>query len=119
MADTALPGELALARLGNRITIAGDVRTVADRELLRTLVNDAIAELRTEQPELVLDVAAAKYLDSWTLAQLVILARKCVDCGMVLAIEGASDEFVELLRITQIDRVLKLHGARVSARPAA
>lgn len=112
--------ELTVTRDGTRITVLGELRTVADRQALRDQVYAAIDELKTERPELVLDVTAARYLDSFALAQLVVLARRCLDCGLTLAVEGTSPELIELLRITRIDQVLAQHGTRVeSARPAA
>lgn len=105
--------ELQIYRDGDRVRLEGDIRTPADRQLIREIVDAAIAELKTERPELVLDISAANYLDSFALVQLAMLARKCVDCGMVLAIEGASDELLELLRVTRLDQLLASRGTRI------
>lgn len=112
--------ELTVTRTENRIVVVGDIRTVVERHLLRDQVSAAIEELKGECSEIVLDVAAAKYLDGFVLAQLVILARRCIDCRLTLAIEGASVELLELLAVTHIDQVLATHGTRIEpARPAA
>jgi anti-anti-sigma factor len=112
--------DLTITRDGIRIAIVGDIRTAADRDLLRECVVATIAELQSEKPELVLDVTRTRYLDAGALVVLVTIARKCIDHGLTLALEGADPELLELLRVTKIDQVLGYHGARVTpARPAA
>lgn len=109
-----------LTRAGARVTIAGPLRTPFDQEQLKELAAEATGELHADRPELVIDVAGATYLDSRTLVALTSIARRCADAGVTLVLEGFTDEQRELLRLTHIDEVLTLRGARVEpARPAA
>ena len=110
---------LEITRNGIRIAIAGEIRSIADRDLLRTRVAEAIEELKSEKPELVLDVAGARYLDAYALTVIVSVAKKCVDVGLTLALEGADDDLMHLLRITRIDKVLGRCGTRIDTRPVA
>lgn len=112
--------ELTISRDGARIVIAGEIRTVVDRELLRAAVAEAVEQLEpTDAPEIVVDVAGAGYLDTYSLVSLVATARRCVDVGLTLALEGCNEEQLEQLRVTKIDQVLAVHGARVAAaRPS-
>lgn len=115
--------QLQITRDANRVTVVGDVRTTADRELLKGEVHAAIADNTANHPltlEVIVDVARAGYLDSYALPALVTLARKCADVGMVLALDGASEELLDLLSVTSIDQVLRTHGARITPiTPAA
>lgn len=110
-------GELSITRDGHRIAIVGAIRTPADRECLRERVNDAIVELGKDRPELVIDIGGAKYFDVALLTLLCIVARKCVDVGMTLALENVNEDLRTQLSVTKIDQVLGVHGARI-AKPS-
>lgn len=56
--------ELTISREGARITVAGEIRTPADCELLKATIDEAIAELGAKRPELIVDVTGARYLDT-------------------------------------------------------
>lgn len=42
------------------------------------------------------------------------VARKCSDAGVTLALEAVSEELATLLRMTNMDQVFRIRGARVS-----
>lgn len=114
-------GELVLTRNGNRLTVTGDIATAAEREQLRLQVELMLSNVVGDDDvdELVLDVAQSPRWDIATLTVLISLARRCIDRGLHLALEGAHDELWELLRVTKIDQVLQRHGTEIRARPAA
>lgn len=113
--------ELTITRDGRRVCVVGSPRTLADRELLKDVVAQVIST-RTpgDVAEIILNVEHAGYLDSFALVALVSLARKCLDVGTQLTLEGASEELRLHLRSTRIDEILGSYGARIAAaRPAA
>jgi len=114
---TAVPagsGTLSIHRTDNRLAIVGHCKTPADREHLRAAVEHALASLQVERPELILDVGRAMYLDVSMLTALIGIARRCVDCGLVLALEGVNAETLKALAETKIDQVLGRYGARIA-----
>lgn len=109
---------LVIARAGHRIEVVGGIRTSADRDSLRDLIAEACADAGNE-PEIIVDVARAEYLDTAALTTLMGCSRKCLDTGRTLALENASEELIAQLRKTKIDQVLQAHGARIQGRRSA
>lgn len=108
-------------RDGLQVRLTGDVRSVAHREAIKHAVADAIASMQPGDDNTVrLNVETAGYLDSYLLVALVAVARRCHEAGVAFVIVGASDELLDLLRITKLDMVLPLYDAHFEpARPAA
>jgi anti-anti-sigma factor len=108
---------LSISRDGVRITVAGEVRTPADRDLLKDVVLSALAEL-VAHPDVVshaiiLDVSRAAYLDTTALTALITIARKCSEAGVTMVLETINDDMVEQMRLTKLDQILSAINARV------
>jgi anti-anti-sigma regulatory factor len=128
--------ELTITRDGNRVTVAGDVRTPADPELLKERVDEALLpaidlmrhleeHLAGNPPPtnnvsstIVLDVSKAGYFDSNALITLVAIAKKCVEAGSTLVLERVNEDLREQLHATHIDEVLTIVAKRAKAPPA-
>lgn len=106
--------ELSITQLDNRVSVVGAILTRGDRSQLDDRCTLALlrrADLGAES--VVLDVSHAGWFDSRALLCLVGIARKCLDVGASLVIEGASEELQEQLRLTGIDRLLGARGAEL------
>lgn len=112
---TAPAIEVTIVRDGRRVTITGSIRTQADRDLFR----EQLLAIMDAGGGPVVDVEHAGHVDVAMLILLVVIAKRCAETGKVLELVGVTDEQREMMRITNIDQVLALRGAKVSARPAA
>lgn len=110
--------ELVLTRDANRITVAGDVRTHGDRDQLKYAVEQLLTTAGEELAEVILDFGAAKYLDIAMLTSALGLARRCVDVGKTLALEGLNEEQLHMLRATHLDQVLRRYRTRIGGLDA-
>lgn len=109
--------ELSITRLDNRVSIVGDIRTMGDRDQLAETARFVLAGMVAGDKDrpLILDVSQAGFFDSRALICLVGIARRCLDVGLQLVIEGASDELRDQLQMTGIDRLLGARGAALQA----
>jgi anti-anti-sigma factor len=106
--------ELTIVRDGNRVAIAGDVRTTADRDLLKERVAEVVADGHTTA---ILDVSHATYFDVATLIALVTIAKKCAESGATLVLEHVNEPLRTQLHATHIDEVLTIVAKRAKAAP--
>ena len=74
-------------------------------------VRRAIAEVVAEgAPRLVVDLGGTTFMDSSGLGALVAGLKTARPAGGDLRIAGATDQALLVLRLTNLDRVLKPHG---------
>lgn len=108
--------DLSVTTHGNRVSLVGDVRSWLDRDRIMAAVELALVDQtlsRTDAEVLVLDVTRLEVFDSPALVMLVGIARRCVDVGMQLVIDGASEELRSQLAMSGLDDLLGARGAEL------
>ena len=56
----------------------------------------------------ILDITAAKYIDSSGLSAILVVNRLCKDFEGKMVLVGASEHVVKLIKISQLDKVLDM-----------
>lgn len=73
------------------------------------LLTDRLNEEVTASPRLVLDLHELTFISSSGLAVLIQLHRRCQEEGRAFALAAPRDSIRQVLRITQLDRLLEIH----------
>ena len=90
--------------------------SVASRRELQQLV---AAALERGERTVVLDLVEAGYVDTASLAALVVLAKRLTAQGGELRLVNASDDLLAILRLTELDSVFRIGPAVLPLRAGA
>lgn len=88
------------------ITVDGHV-DLRSTGRLRAAVDTAISE---DADVVVLDLSGVSFMDSSGLGAVVGAMKACRQVERDLRVAGVSGRVADLMRLTQLDRVLELHG---------
>lgn len=77
-----------------------------------------LRELAAAGARVILDLAELTFLNSAGLGAIIAAHRRCRDGGGALGVAGPREGVAQLLRITQLDRLLRIYPDVRSARAA-
>ena len=91
------------------------VIVLSGRTVLDSLAADALGEAlrayieRIEAPKVVLDLGSVQYLSSSALSMLLTTKSTATARGGQLCLANVGDELLEMLKVTKLDTVLRIH----------
>ena len=97
--STSEPGSALVLSLDGRLNMVAAPR-------LKTAIDDAVA---AGKPRIVVDLSAVSFIDSSGLGALIAGLKKARQASGDLRIAGVNDQVGTVLRLTNLDRVLRTH----------
>ena len=90
---------------------------LVDPEVLKRLFDDLYALLgKTEEQQVVLELAPVKFMASAMLGKLVALQKKCAEYKAKLKLASVDPQILEVFKITKLHKVFDIQADEATAR---
>jgi anti-anti-sigma factor len=110
---------LRCASDGAVLTILLTDPKILDEPTIAQIHQDIVAVLeRTEQPNVLLDFSAVKFMSSAALGMLIRVNKKCKEYKVNLKLCGIAKEIKQVFSITGLDKVFAIYATADDARAA-